>query len=173
MILRRCSCGRLHELGHACPVKAELERERWADQSRRRGKRPYDTKRWRQVAQAAKQRDGFRCRARGCGETRGLQAHHIDDDPDRFFELENVVTFCTSHHREAEHRRGQGAGGGREGNRVDYHTSRSPRKKPDDEHVLLAFGKQTRAHGQFGERKSLTRARFSRSRSGPPPRNGR
>ena len=127
MALRRCTaCNRLHELGYACPVKAERERERWAEQSRRRGRRPYDTARWQDVAKAAKQRDGHRCRWSGCNETRGLQAHHVDDDPARFFDLENLLTLCTPHHREAEWRR---RGGER---------SVSTEREPPDESVLVA-----------------------------------
>ena len=127
-ILRRCSaCSELHELGYACPTKAERERGRWADQSRRRGPRPYNTRRWHDIAKAAKQRDGFRCRAHGCNETRGLQAHHIDDDPARFFGLENVLTLCTPHHRQAEHERRQG--GRAASRRVARKTTAAPRRE--------------------------------------------
>ncbi len=133
MILRRCTCGKLHELGQRCPVAKARERERWAEQSRHRGPRPYNTKRWQDVAKAAKQRDGHRCRWNGCAETRGLQAHHVEDDPARFFDLENVVTLCTPHHRQAEHDRRQGAGGGLETSRLEDHAPRSPREKPREE----------------------------------------
>ncbi len=144
MPLRRCTaCNQLHELGFACPVKAERDRERWAEQSRRRGKRPYDTARWQKVAQAAKVRDGFRCRASGCNETRGLNAHHLHPDPDRFFDLANVVTLSASHHRlaEFERRNGPGGRGTVERKPAPDHASRSAREisgQNPDEQVLVA-----------------------------------
>jgi 5-methylcytosine-specific restriction endonuclease McrA len=136
---RRCNaCGELHELGSPpCRAARERERDRWAEQSRRRGPRPYDSQRWKEVAQAAKTRDGFRCR--GCGSTDGLNAHHVDPDPERFFELANVVTLCSSCHRRAEHARPGGRGTVETGGAPD-HASHSPRENPgdDEQHVLVA-----------------------------------
>ena len=118
MLVACTTCPGTHRVGERCPQAIERDRERWREQSRRRGPRPYNTKRWRELAAAAKKRDGYRCRA--CGGTERLQGHHVDPDPDRFFECENVVTLCVSCHREDEWRRRWAASRGERPGRAGY-----------------------------------------------------
>ena len=58
---------------------------------------PGSTWQWRKVRELVLARDGGRCRV--CGETRGLEVHHVtqvrDGGSDR---PSNLVTVCAAHH---------------------------------------------------------------------------
>ena len=54
---------------------------------------------WYAKKEAAKQRDGYKCRALGCRKTHVLQVHHVRY-PEKLGEepLDWLVTLCTYHH---------------------------------------------------------------------------
>lgn len=104
MLVRLCpSCGcQLPYPGRGkCPDCARTyERER----SRRRratsaAVKVRDSKAWKEVREAAKRRDGYRCRR--CGSSEKVEAHHVHGlaDGGSAFTLANVLTLCAVCHR--------------------------------------------------------------------------
>lgn len=73
------------------------ERER----NRRPRRRARGTAAWKAARAAAQRRDGFRCVRCGLTNRRTkLEVHHIDGDTTNNA-LENLITLCVRHHREA------------------------------------------------------------------------
>ena len=78
----------------SCPT---CERER----NRRPRRRARGTAAWKQARAAAQRRDGFRGVRCGLNNRKTkLEVHHIDGDTTNNA-LENLITLCVRHHREA------------------------------------------------------------------------
>lgn len=59
----------------------------------------YHTERWQKIREYVSERDGNRCRARGCKVTRGLDTHHkrpVSQGGSWF--TWNLVKLCQAHH---------------------------------------------------------------------------
>ena len=95
-------CGRIHDKRNECgraPVYRKFDSE--ANSLRNKGN-------WKMVKRLANERDGYLCvlcLKEGRINTDELETHHIvpiKTDPERAFELENLVTLCRIHHEWAE-----------------------------------------------------------------------
>jgi 5-methylcytosine-specific restriction endonuclease McrA len=110
-IFRLCArCGAMldpavHGYRGPCPdCRRTMER----DKSRRRRAASKaavafrDSRRWQQVREVAKRRDGQRCRR--CGTSERLEVHHITpiEQDGSVFDLDNLVTLCQPCHRREE-----------------------------------------------------------------------
>ena len=56
----------------------------------------HNNARWANVAAEVKRRDGYRCTK--CGRVGGLEAHHHDRDPKRFYDPAACSTLCRGCH---------------------------------------------------------------------------
>jgi 5-methylcytosine-specific restriction endonuclease McrA len=90
--------------GPCPPCKRELEKQK---SRRRRAKAKAavafrDSRRWQQVREVAKRRDGHRCQR--CGTSEGLEVHHVTpiEQGGNVFSLDNLVTLCQPCHRSEE-----------------------------------------------------------------------
>jgi 5-methylcytosine-specific restriction endonuclease McrA len=95
VILYACSCGSTHPKGQRCPVK---QRER----DRLRGPTIYHTRRWKEARAKVLARDGHCCRE--CGTSQELAVHHVEpvSEGGAFWDLDNLVTLCITHHNQAD-----------------------------------------------------------------------
>lgn len=101
MTLRFClDCGSHHQSGYSCPQR-EARRYRTSAARRARGRHA-----WRLAREAARARDGNRCR--GCGSTKALAVHHVTpiSKGGAKYELSNLITLCRSCH--VQQHRGKG-----------------------------------------------------------------
>jgi 5-methylcytosine-specific restriction endonuclease McrA len=101
------TCNTHHPLGERC---AEKERRRYAASRQRRIR---STARWQKARAAARQRDGNRCRR--CPSTERLEVHHIVslEDGGARYDLNNLITLCSSCHLAAGRDRGERGSTGR------------------------------------------------------------
>lgn len=94
-------CGRIHDKRNECGRAPQHRYDTEATRLR-------SGRNWRKVKRLANERDGYLCQfclAEGKLTYEDLETHHIipiHDDPDRAYELENLVTLCRMHHEIAE-----------------------------------------------------------------------
>jgi 5-methylcytosine-specific restriction endonuclease McrA len=103
--LRYClDCRGHHESGYSCPQR-EARRYRTSAARRVRGRHA-----WRLAREAARRRDGNRCR--GCGSSKALAVHHVVSlaDGGEKYALDNLITLCKECHAE-RHRGDRGSTG--------------------------------------------------------------
>ena len=100
---RACAyCGRIHDKRNECG-RAPVRRKRFTEANELRNKAL-----WKKVKRLANERDGYLCvlcYAEGVINTDELETHHIVpliDDPERAYEVENLITLCRRHHEMAE-----------------------------------------------------------------------
>jgi 5-methylcytosine-specific restriction endonuclease McrA len=102
-MLKSCQyCGKIHARTFDCGKKPQ-RKKKYTDKDSIRS-----TYRWKLKAKEAKERDLFLCRIcleEGRITQEGLEAHHIcplEEDKDRAFDLENILTVCKRHHEDCE-----------------------------------------------------------------------
>jgi 5-methylcytosine-specific restriction endonuclease McrA len=61
-----------------------------------------DSRRWQQVRESAKRRDGYRCRR--CGRGDRLEVHHVTpiEQGGNAYSLDNLITLCSPCHKREE-----------------------------------------------------------------------
>lgn len=110
MRMKSCAyCGRMHPVGYVCPKKPTYkpkDKDSQANKIR-------STYAWQQTRERIKQRDNYLCQCciRNYPGTRrrieydNLSVHHIislENDSDKAFIDENLITLCDIHHEMAE-----------------------------------------------------------------------
>ena len=100
---RACAyCGRIHDKRNECG-RAPVRQKKFTEPNELRNKSI-----WKKVKRLANERDGYLCvlcYAEGVINTDELETHHIVpliDDPDRAYEVENLITLCRRHHEIVE-----------------------------------------------------------------------
>lgn len=114
MRMKSCAyCGRIHPADYICPKKPKMR----AKDNNTAAVKLRSSYRWQKVRDEVKQRDKYICQC--ClrnypGTLRqveydGLSVHHIipleillDDDYEKAFDLNNLITLCERHHEAAE-----------------------------------------------------------------------
>ena len=107
IMLKTCSrCGIVKD-NHICPYKPKKKNHQTTAQDIRRSYK------WTQKSLSIRQRDDFLCRVcrlelydtRIKYNSKDLSVHHIipiNDNPDRAFDDDNLITLCEYHHELAE-----------------------------------------------------------------------
>ena len=96
-------CGRIHDRRNACGRAPVYRKDPYSAASELRGRNV-----WKKVKRLANERDGFLCvfcLHEGVLNYEELETHHIipiEVDPERAYDLDNLVTLCRRHHEEAE-----------------------------------------------------------------------
>ncbi len=114
MRLKACAyCGRIHPADYECPKKPKIKAK---DNNTFAGK-IRSSSRWQRVREEVKQRDKCMCQlclrndpgTKRRVEYEDLSVHHIipieeigEDDIDKAFDLDYLITLCGGHHEAAE-----------------------------------------------------------------------
>ena len=98
-------CGRLHERGVVCSMKPARKYR----QDDREAYRVHRSNRWTKLSLYIRERDAFLCVYCLQHDKRinmtGIEVHHIvpiEQDKDRAYDSENLISLCREHHEQAE-----------------------------------------------------------------------
>ena len=98
-------CGRMHERGFTCSKKP-IRKCRY---DKREANRVHHSNRWTKLSLSIRERDKFLCvyclRHDKRINTLGIEVHHIvpiEQDNDRAYDSENLISLCREHHEQAE-----------------------------------------------------------------------
>ncbi|SHJ05834.1 HNH endonuclease [Anaerovibrio lipolyticus DSM 3074] len=108
MLIACGRCGKIHERGKCAEKPISMYKKKTTKQVMIR-----HSTRWARVREQALERDCYLCRlclADGYINHNSLEVHHIikiEENQDLAYELGNLLTLCSSHHKEVEDDKGK------------------------------------------------------------------